>query len=234
MIYFGTGKYFEKDDDTSTALQTIYAIWDKTQSNDDISYASTDTLAEKRNVLQEHKIIFEGDNPFDATGQTKIRITDDVGAVPYSGGGAKRGWFMNLVVGTQLLGERVVSAPILRNRRIIFTTIVPNGSPCEFGGTSWIMEFDPMSGNRLSESVFDLNGDGEFTSADYVEIVIDGETVRVPANGVRSDEGMIKSPAIISGGGKEYKVSSGTTGNVLVVAEKGAANRARASWRQIR
>ncbi len=264
MIYFGTGKYFEKNDDTTTSMQTIYAIWDKTQSNDDISNASTDTAAEKRSVLQEHKIIFEGDNPFyfcsaltnpsadvdgdgwcdcdsnhdgvcDGVGQTKIRVTDDVGAVSYSGGGAKRGWYMNLlVVGGSLLGERVVSAPILRNKRIIFTTIIPNGSPCEFGGTSWIMEFDPLSGNRLSESVFDLNGDGEFTSADYIVITIGGQSVQVPANGVRSTEGMIKSPAIISGGGKEYKISSGTTGNVLVVSEKGSANRARASWRQIR
>lgn len=235
MIYFGTGKYFEKNDDSTTSLQTIYAIWDKTQSNDDISDASTDTAAEKRTVLQEHKIIAEGTNPFDTTGQTKIRVTDDVGAVAYSGGGAKRGWYLNLQVeGGSLLGERVVSAPILRNRRIIYTTIIPNGSPCEFGGTGWIMEFDPMSGNRLSESVFDLNGDGQFSSADYVSITVGGQTVQVPANGIRSTEGMIRSPTIISGGGKEYKISSGTTGNVLVVKEKGSSNRARASWRQIR
>ena len=232
MIYFGTGKYFEKNDDTSTTLQTIYAIWDKTQVNDNISNASTDTAAEKRSVLQEHKIIFEGANPL---GSGDIRVTDDVGAVSYSGGSAKRGWYLNLqVVGGSLLGERIVSAPILRNKRIIFTTIIPNGAPCEFGGTSWIMEFDPMTGNRLSESIFDLNGDGDFTSADFVEVVINGDTVRVPATGVRSSEGMIKSPAIISGGGKEYKVSSGTTGNVLVVTEKGSVNRSRASWRQIR
>lgn len=235
MVYFGTGKYFEKNDDTSTAMQTIYAIWDKTQSNDDIADTSTDTAAEKRTVLQEHKIIFEGDNPLDLTDLLKIRVTDDVGPVSYSGGGAKRGWYINLqVVGASLVGERVVSAPILRNKRIIFTTIIPSGSPCEFGGSSWIMEFDPMTGNRLSESVFDLNGDGDFTSSDFIEINIGGVNVRVPANGVRSTEGMIKSPAIISGGGKEYKISSGTTGNVLVVSEKGSANRSRASWRQIR
>lgn len=231
MVYFGTGKYFEKNDDSDTSLQSIYGIWDNGYIDDE----DTNTAAEKRVKLQEHKIILEADNPFDATGLSKIRVTDDVGAVSYSGGGAKRGWYMNLqVVGSPLAGERVVSAPILRNRRIIFTTIIPNSSPCEFGGSSWIMEFDPMSGNRLSESVFDLNRDGTFTSGDYVNVVIGGQTVRVPANGVRSTEGMIKSPAIISGGGKEYKISSGTSGNVLVVSEKGSANRARASWRQIR
>lgn len=235
MIYFGTGKYFEKNDDTSTAMQTIYAIWDKTQTNDDIADTNTNTGAKKRSVLQEHQIIFEGNNPLDPTGLSKIRVTDDVGTVSYSGGSGKRGWYMNLLVsGGTLQGERVVSTPILRNKRIIFTTIIPNGSPCEFGGNSWIMEFDPMTGNRLNESVFDLNGDGSFTSADYVSVTIGGQTVQVPANGVRSTEGMIKSPAIISGGGKEYKISSGTSGNVLVVSEKGAANRSRASWRQIR
>jgi type IV pilus assembly protein PilY1 len=234
MVYFGTGKYFEKNDNTSTSLQTIYAIWDKTLVNDDISDASTNTPSGKANVLQKHVLLYELNNPLASTRITKIRVTDDVGAVAWSGGSAKRGWYMNLQVsGAGLTGERVVTTPILRNKRVIFTTLIPSTSPCEFGGASWIMEFDPMTGNRPSEAIFDLNGTDGYTSADFVTVSIGGVNVNVPASGVQSTEGIIKAPAIISAGGKDYKIGSGTTGNIAIIDEKGATNRPRASWRQV-
>jgi len=232
MVYFGTGKYFEKNDNASTSLQTIYGIWDTTNKNDDIADASTDTGPEKANVLQKHELLYEIANPL---GTGNVRVTDDVGAVAWTGGSNKRGWYMNLQVNGQALkGERVVTTPILRNKRVIFTTLIPSVSPCEFGGTSWIMEFDPVTGNRLTESIFDLNGDGSFTSTDFVTVNIGGVATKVPANGIQSSEGIIKAPAIISAGGKEYKIGSGTTGKILVVTEKGATNRPRASWRQVK
>ena len=43
-------------------------------------------------------------------------------------------------------GERVVSLPILRNGRVIFPTLIPSPNPCEFGGSSWLMELDAVSG----------------------------------------------------------------------------------------
>lgn len=231
MIYFGTGKYFEKNDNTSTSQQSIYAIWDKTASNDEIAAADVDTAAEKNVVLQKHTILFEMANPLAAGGN--IRITDDTGTVTWTGAGAKRGWYMNLQVGGAASGERIVTQPILRNKRVILTSMIPSASPCDFGGTSWIMEFDPETGNRPSYSIFDLNNNGTFTSADFVTVTIGGVSVNVPANGIQSTEGIIKSPAIISGGGKEYKISSGTTGNVLVVSEQGATARPRPAWRQL-
>lgn len=232
MVYFGTGKYFEKNDNTSTDLQTIYAIWDTTTVADAIPDASTDTGAEKANVLQKHDLLAEvsvtaGTPPI----TNNYRVTDTVANIPAT----KRGWYMNLqVVGGSLKGERVVSTPILRNNRVIYTTLIPSASPCEFGGTSWIMEFEPMTGNRLADSVFDVNRDGSFTSADFVSVTIGGNTVSVPANGVQSTEGIIKAPAIISAGGKEYKIGSGTTGQILSIVEKGSTNRPRASWRQLK
>jgi len=228
MIYFGTGKYFEKNDNTSTTQQTIYGIWDQTSSNDEIAANTVDTAAEKDLVLQKHTILYQMANTLGAGGN--IRITDDTGGITWSGTGAKRGWYLN--VGTSS-GERVVTQPILRNKRVIFTSMIPSASPCDFGGTSWIMEFDPETGNRPSYSIFDLNGDNNFSSLDFVTVMIGGVSVSVPANGVQSTEGIIKSPAIISAGGKEYKVGSGTTGNVLVVSEQGSTTRPRPAWRQL-
>lgn len=230
MVYFGTGKYFEKNDNSSTALQTIYGIWDTTTVADAIPDASTNTGAGKAAVLQKHDLLAEVS--VTANGVTnKYRVTDTVANIPAT----MRGWYMNLqVVGGSLQGERVVTTPILRNKRVIYTTLIPSASPCEFGGTSWIMEFDPLTGNRLADSVFDVNGDGSFTSADFVSLTVGGTTVSVPANGIQSTQGIIKAPAIISAGGKEYKIGSGTTGKILVVAEKGSTNRPRASWRQVK
>jgi len=227
MVYFGTGKYFEKGDNTSTSQQTIYGIWDKSASNDEISAASVDTGAEKELVLQKHTILFEMANPLAA--DVNIRITDDDGVAV----GVKRGWYLNLQFNNVAKGERVVTSPILRNKRIIFTTMIPSESPCDFGGTSWIMEFDPETGKRPDYSIFDLNADNNIGTADFITVTIGGVTVKVPANGIQSKEGIIKTPAIISAGGKEYKIGSGTTGNVLVVSEQGTTPRPRPAWRQI-
>jgi type IV pilus assembly protein PilY1 len=228
MIYFGTGKYFEKSDNLLNTQQSIYAIWDKSSSNDEIASNTVDTAAKKDLVLKKHTILFEQANTLAAGGN--IRITDDTGSIAWTGGSAKRGWYMNLGSTT---GERVVSYPILRNQRVIFTSMIPSASACEFGGTSWIMEFDPLTGNRLAYSVFDLNGDGLFTSADYITVNIGGTSIAVPPNGIQSTEGILKAPAIISAGGKEYKIASGTTGNVVSVVEKGSTTRPRPAWRQL-
>ena len=232
MVYFGTGKYFEKNDNTATTQHTLYGIWDKTATNDQISY----TTANKATVLQSHSILFELTNPTTApptgggsTAAGSFRVTDDIGTIDWT---TKRGWYMNLQTSGDA-SERVVTSPILRNGRVIFTTMIPSPSPCEFGGTSWIMELDPTTGNRPSSSVFDLSGDGTFTNADYVLVHIGTEDVKVPVTGVKSTEGIIKSPAIIAAGGKEYKIASGTTGNVLVVKEQGTTTRPRPAWRQL-
>ena len=55
----------------------------------------------------------------------------------------------------------------------IFTTLIPSTDPCDFGGDSWLMELDAISGGRLSYSVFDLDENKLFDEGDYVNV--DGE-----------------------------------------------------------
>ena len=62
-------------------------------------------------------------------------------------------------------GEMQVSNSALRAGRIIFTTLIPDNDPCGFGGTSWLMEMDSLSGARLDEPPFDFNNDGLFTDS---------------------------------------------------------------------
>ncbi|MCU7938911.1 MAG: hypothetical protein KZQ64_12285 [gamma proteobacterium symbiont of Bathyaustriella thionipta] len=132
------------------------------------------------------------------------------------------------------LGERQVSASVLRNGRIIFTTLIPSVDPCSGGGTGWLMELDAASGARLEYSPFDLNDDEAFNASDFVTVTIDGEKVRVPVSGKKSKEGIIASPAVVDDGKSEYKYNSGSKGGVEVTRENpGPQYIGRQSWKQL-
>ena len=139
MVYFGTGKYFEDIDNdvTNAQTQSFYGIWDN-------------NAVVNRSNLQSQSIIAEV-----TSGSFNLRATTD-NSVNYP---TQKGWYMDLLEpsATTSIGERVVSAPLLRNGRIIFVTLIPippaqctdicgHGS----GVTSWLMELDGVTGKRLA------------------------------------------------------------------------------------
>lgn len=222
VVLFGTGKYFEEVDrrlEPTVQPQTFYGIHD-----------DGGAVTGGRSALLEQELIEEiastddrnpskdTDNPVD------VRVTTEKTPTV-----AQKGWYFDLPT----TGERQVSRPILRDRRVIFTTVIPNDSACFAGGTSWLMEMDSVTGSRLPFSPFDLNGDNQFTAGDYVEIVVDGVLVRVPVSGKKSNEGIIKTPGIVGAGDLEYKYTSGTTGVIEVTVEPGNTGSGRQSWRQL-
>lgn len=226
MVYFGTGQYFATGDnvvDGSSQVQTFYGIWD-----DGAKVAS-------RSDLVEQTIDAEG-----VKGDFDVRQTS-LNTVNYSNG--DKGWYMDLLTPPQpgtVNGERVVSHPLLRNNRIIFATLLPDNASCSFGGTSWLMELDALTGKRLDQSPFDLNGDGVINTADQIQIFdtdqdndIDSSD-SVGASGKKSKVGIIKSPGIISAGTKEYKYTSGSTGALEVTTESSPSTSGRQSWIQLR
>lgn len=228
MIYVGTGKFFEAGDNNVTSVtnhQSFYGILDSGTKID-----TTD-----RSQLQEQQITHQ------LQAYSKhLRVTTQ-NSVDYN---TKRGWYMDLVLpgegasGSLYRGERVVSQALLRHQRIIFTTLIPSDHDCDFGGTSWLMELSATTGGRLGYSVFDLNLDNLFTLEDYVEVLFEGETEEdaVPVSGLRSEVGIIKTPAVISAGDVEYKYFSGSSGEIEIVYERAGdeAGIGRQSWRQLR
>lgn len=229
MVYFGTGKYFETGDNTIGAnppVHSFYGVLDRNRGT-----SSDVTL---RADLVEQTIVFEG-APFVQTGtpiDATIRVVSE-NEVDY---GTREGWYLDLVPPDGVArGERVVANPLLRSGRIIFTTLIPSQSPCGFGGSGWLMELDALNGKRLDESVFDLNDDGSFDSNDYVTVTLDdGSEITVPASGMQSQIGIIKTPGIVSAGDTEYKYLSGSSGQIERVKEKGSSTAGRKSWRQLR
>lgn len=213
MVYFGTGSYFRDGDNVvgqSPQLQRFYGVRDQ-------------GAVVSQSALVGQSIIYEGS----VTGFGDARVYSD-NLVNYS---AKSGWYLDLAypdVGSAN-GERVVSAPILRFGRIIFTSVIPSSDPCDFGGRSWLNELDAVNGQRLNYSVFDVNGDGLIDDNDFIQV---GD-VKVPVGGKGFDE-IIKTPGIVGAGEVEYKYTSGSKGTLGVTLEAGDPGPVgRQSWRQL-
>ncbi len=146
MVVFGTGKIYEDTDPSSTAVETLYGIWDKS--------ASPSTVT---------KSMLVGQALAKSGGFYTIPSPQTVDW------GIKRGWYISLNVTT---AERLVTDPILLDDQAIFTTLVPGTStdPCVTDGLSTTLQFSPLTGGPLSYKTVDTNGDGQVTSADTMAI----------------------------------------------------------------
>ena len=225
VILFGTGAFFRTSDAQVPAnqnardVQSFYGLRD-TDNGEEIT-------GNRDNVLQQQEIIAEGNDfhPFDFD----LRVTTGHEA-------GERGWYLDLispVEGRQT--ERVVSRALVRGDRVIFVTMIPDDEPCGFGGESWLMEMQAFSGSRLDVTPFDLDGDGNFDEGDWVEVDIDGETVRVPVSGLRSEVGVIKTPGVVGAGDREHKYVSGSSGEIGELPDESTGSvGGRQSWQQLR
>jgi len=211
MVYFGTGKYFDVGDNffDASVSNTYYGLQDKGA-----------TVASSTLVQQ----IIKQQSAADGT-DYNVRITTK-NHIDYS---SHHGWYMTLPDA----GERVISQALLRQGRLIFTTMTPPGNICEWGGTSWLMEFDAVEGRRLDEIPLDINKDKAFTEADNVSY----ENKSTIISGVQDvNLGVVFStPAVISHDTQtEGKYLTGTGGSIGMFKESASTFSGRLSWRKIR
>lgn len=251
MVYFGSGKYFETNDQiigASPQVQTFYGIRDQG------SRVTTRSDLQEQEILAEETLEVTVDNvlqtpsdplPVDSS-LIDVRVTSDTTVVydAIDPNLIKNGWFMDLESpenGAE--GERLVSAPLLRAGRIIFSTLIPDPDACNWGGSSWLMELDAVNGSRLDTTPFDINNDGVFNADDYVLIYdtdgdgdVDSDDAYLPVSGFRKpDLGIIKTPGVITcANGAECKYTSGSSGNLDMVLESSDSPTGRQSWRQLR
>lgn len=228
IVLFGTGKFLEPTDKVLANLstQTFYGLID--------TNTATSTAIPGRTSLTAQQITYEA-TVTSGGKTTPVRATTQNAVT-------NRGWYLDLISAAPgvpppagFKGEMQVSDSILRNGKVIFSTIIPSTDPCAFGGTSWLMALDALSGGRLQYPPFDLNGDDKFNDNDYVTLA-DG--TKVVTSAVQSDEGMIGKVGIVSGpssSGLEHAYGAGTTGRTFTPdLNSGPGDQGRQSWRQLR
>ena len=224
MIYFGTGAYLEINDNDPffQPTQAFYGIWDKNEANLTV-FDSSDLV--EQTITNQFLQDFDTDDDGEADETFELR---DVSNNPIDFA-SDMGWVLNLMpefvegeVNTDNFGERQVSNAIVRNGRVIFTTLVPSNVECAFGGKSFLMELDFRSGGALGYPAFDLNGDGEYDADD------------TNASGRASDVGIMPTVSILANGTEDVAFGSGASGDIDVI-QLSVGNEAygRQSWRQL-
>ncbi len=224
MVYFGTGSYFQTGDNNvsnTSQTQTFYAVQDADVVSGGSS-GNSKTLT-RSDLLQQSFVAGT------TVSGIPVRVSTD-NKLDFS---TYDGWYIDLTDAGP--GERVVSTPTLDNGRIIFNTLIPSSTVCSYGGTSYLVELNALSGSRLSYTPLDLNGDHVFSKADYASVSINGQTVTVPVSAVEWGIGIVKNQAIVGKGNSEYKVAAGTASTAVKVLYENAGTLAgRLSWRQLR
>lgn len=225
MVYFGTGKYIEETDNIGSGqtTQAFYGIWDKNSSTTPSINASTDLLQQSITNQYEQDFDTNGDNVDDTTYLLRDLSDNQIDWDTHLG------FRLDLipekiegVANVDNFGERQVSNAIVRNGRIIFTTLIPSTVECEFGGTSYVMEIDFRDGGALEYPAFDLNGDGEYDADDTL------------AGGRASDVGIMPTVSILADGAQDVAFGSGASGDIDVIEiSVGDQSYGRQSWRQI-
>lgn len=236
MVYFGTGKYFEKDDNKAQGqpTQSFYGIWDRDEK--DTSGILKPLTAFTRDQLLKQSIT-EEQLQVAKFGNLDLRLTSDNAITWFDQGNPKdRGWYLDFVLYNNNRGEKVIGDPLLRNKRVIFTTLVPSENPCGFGGTSWLMALDAASGSRLKETPFDLNKDDDFTNDLVVATSGPNANHEQTVSGRSSMVGIFRRPGLIRSGNIIITVSCGTSGECEDAApplNPGYEDAGRQSWRQL-
>lgn len=123
-VYFGTGKYFEDNDHKIAAANPYHSI-----------YAITDSGSPVTSGLVQKTIssaLVSGVNS----------RTISTPAIDWS---TSNGWYLNF--GSD--EERVITKPLLIADKLIFSTIIPSATSCDYGGFSWLLEI-PAVGDKFT------------------------------------------------------------------------------------
>ncbi len=232
MVYFGTGQYLQESDKSNTNVQSFYGIWDRNTSAS--ASVSAPAVSSARLMPQTISTATVGGTTVRTISNYPINNWGDSGSgcSTSSASGRCMGWKVDLPT----TGERVITDPLLlatsSDSRVLFATMIPSNVPCSYGGTSWIMELNPLNGGPLSTTIFDVNDDGVFNTNDMVS------SNAAPA-GIQDTTGILSTPRILQGGtqsppGIMHKYFGSTEGTIVEKKNSGGVNPRRQSWRQLK
>lgn len=188
-IYFGTGRYFFKGDDT-TNTQTLYGVKDP-------CYAST-TLAATATQLEVRKNAI---NPY-CTTSVSGTLVDQSGSASTAPSAtissSAPGWKVTLDSSATGYGaERVITDPLASTAgAVFFTTFKPSNDVCAFGGDTliWALRYDtggvPPARSMMGKALLQVSTGAfkELSLADAFKNAgnqrLDGRRIKDPITGV--------------------------------------------------
>jgi type IV pilus assembly protein PilY1 len=233
MIYFGTGRYIATaptaDNAANTSpVHTFYGVWDKSYSGSGTPVVRADLLPQTISSATVGSRSVRG-----LTNTTMQWRTGASGTCQSDGTGNCLGCRVDLLTAQAgSLGEKQVTNSLLLSGtvpKVLFNTLIPETHACTAGGRGLEMVINPKNCGRPAEQVFDVDGDGEITSAD----MINGTT---PVAGVDPGIGILSEPTVIrdSATGTDISRESGSSGDISTERLGGGVKGGRQSWRQLR
>lgn len=140
MVFFGTGRYLAGEDaeaGTNPQIQSLYGVRDN-------GAQSSGTRAN----LQRQEISAT------VLGTRDTRTTTN-NPVNFS---TQRGWYLDLVVGTNAQGERFTGDPEVRGGVVFLPTFETTGDRCSPGAQNWVYGVDAITGSSALGGTASVNG----------------------------------------------------------------------------
>jgi type IV pilus assembly protein PilY1 len=246
QVLFGTGINVTDADPTSTRIQTVYSVWDRSTYNlanlttSGISIVETFTptpgntmttaITGGRSALVKQSVVSTVTRTVAGTAANTDFFNTTENNVPYTGASAKSGWYFDLPASR----ERMLNNPqIFEGQKVILPTTAPKigatGETCDLSASvedNWINVMNMISGKPAATPAFsspDASMDltkatrTRFGSGEY--ILVDGPSRGVNLISINSDPSSCPPGQVCT---EERPL---TTGNVAG---------ARADWREVR
>ncbi|MEZ5665165.1 MAG: PilC/PilY family type IV pilus protein, partial [Burkholderiaceae bacterium] len=217
VVLFGTGSFFRVGDDSTVSpqVQTLYGIFDsagtpvtgvlRSELGSQVITATTSDVTINGTTYAAGSLRYVTDNA----------LADDA-----------KGWRIDLPVsGERVINEATFPTGALQ-RRVRFSTLIPDDDPCGSGRQGFLMDIGLLSGGRFEAPVFDLSGDGAYDNND-----IPGGSGN-PPSGIGGPTGETMVPVRKPDSNSEGLYKGDGTKLVDGSNESGPAGRQ--SWRQLR
>jgi type IV pilus assembly protein PilY1 len=248
VVAFGTGKFYQTVDATSTTTQALYGVWDSvpvgtTTTPSGVTQTGLTNLVQQTisSAITGTQIITNSD----LTTSTVVLNYYSVSRNPIDWS-TKRGWYINLPNS----GQRVIyPMETLIGPIVAVDTMSPDRSgardPCvnATAGRAWNYVIDMLTGAGPSTAVFDTNGNGKLDMTDMMvsgyENSADGRT-RYIRNTIRSDAESVRTgvnidvyTALTTQQLPDTFLSCATTRTCTVNGSGGLVGSGGRNWRQL-
>jgi len=172
-LFFGTGRYQEQIDKITTDQQYFFGLFDEGASKS-TPYTKSDLVEMQTEIVEAYALDDNGD-PVDLDEDGDVD-DDDLRQYrtvscnsPDEEGKCNpdnESWMLKLATPSGAASERSISQPLVVGGVVFFTTFIPDGDVCEGNGDTYLFAVDWESGEFVSNEVFDINADDEYTDAD--------------------------------------------------------------------